>query len=129
NAPGIYGGDPNQFLAPGRVGAVSGAVTNGNIVTFDWASFLQPPSDRSFYDADSKVSAVYAMTDFPLLENLRLIGGARLESTTINLTAFTSTISEGVQPGTTNSSGLKQDDLLPAIGLVWNVANNMNVRL
>jgi TonB-dependent receptor len=129
NAPGIYGGDPNQFLAPGRVGAVGGAATNGNIVTFKWASFLQPPSDRSFYDADSKVSAVYAMTDFPLLENLRLIGGARLESTTINLTAFTSTISEGVQPGTTNSSGLKQDDLLPAIGLVWNVATNMNVRL
>ncbi len=128
NAPGIYAGDPNAFLTPDRLGATS-VTTNGSSVTYNWATFLQPPSDRSFYTGENNVRAAYAMTDFQLLENVRLIGGARLESTEINLTAFTTTISEGVVPGTTNSSSLKQTDLLPALGMVWNVASNMNLRL
>ncbi|MCU0783191.1 MAG: TonB-dependent receptor [Verrucomicrobia bacterium] len=124
-----YGVDPNQFLTEDRVGAVNPPATNGNFVTYTWGSYLKPPTDFSFYDGDNQVTALYAMTDFPLLENLRLIGGARLERTDIKLTAFTTTISEGVVPGTTNSSALQQNDLLPAIGLVWNMASNMNIRL
>jgi outer membrane receptor protein involved in Fe transport len=124
-----YGPDPNDFLTEDRVGALNPPATNGNSVTYTWASYLKPPTDFSFYDGDNKVTAVYAMADFPLLENLRLIGGARLERTDIRLTAFTTTISEGIVQGTTNSSALKQDDLLPAIGLVWTVTSNMNLRL
>lgn len=129
NTPGAYAGHPNDLLTPDSLGAANPPATNGNLVTYTWATFLQPPFDRSYYQANLEVPATYAMLDFPLRENVRLIGGVRLEKTDIGVTAFTSVQSEGVTPGTTNTSSLQQDDLLPAVGLVWTVASNMNVRL
>lgn len=124
-----YTGDPNGFLTDERLGVSGPITTNGNFVLIPWATFLRPPTDHSFYTGNSDVDAGYLMTDFPLLDNLRLIGGARLERTDTTVTAFTTTISEGVIPGTTNTSSLKQNDLLPAVGLVWSLTTNMNIRL
>jgi outer membrane receptor protein involved in Fe transport len=129
NAPQIYSGDPNQFLTRDRLGALNPPTTNGNLVTYNWATFLQPPFDRSFYTAENKNPAWYLMLDIPVLPKLRLIGGARAERTDISVTAFTTVISEGVDPNTTNTSKLRQKDLLPAAGLVWAVTSSMNIRL
>lgn len=125
-----WAGDPNALLTPDRLGAVNPPATNGNFVTYTWQTFLQTPSDRSFYTGESHVPAAYAMLDFSLLEPLRLVGGVRFEQTDIQTTSFSTVPSEGVVPGTTNSPPpLQRDDLLPSLGLVWNVVTNMNVRL
>ncbi len=123
-----YAGPPNEFLTPETVGA-NPVVTNGNFVTYNFNTFVRAPADFSYYTGTSEVPAAYAMLDLPLTESLRLIGGARLERTDIEVNAYTTVISEGVTPGTTNTAVLQQDDLLPALGLVWTIKSNLFLRL
>ncbi len=125
-----WAGDPNAFLTEDRLGAVNPPTTNGNLVTYAWRTFLQTPSDVSFYAGESQVPATYAMLELPVRDSLRLIGGVRFEKTDIQTTSFSTVPSEGVIPGTTNTPpSLERNDVLPAVGLVWNVASNMSVRL
>jgi TonB-dependent receptor len=130
NTPGVYSGDPNQVLASDNLGALTPPVTNGNTVTYTWNSFIQSPSDRSFYTAESDIPAAYAMLEIPVLESVRLIGGVRFEGTEIKTTSFTTVPSEGVVPGTTNSPPpLDQTDLLPSLGLIWSISPTIHLRL
>lgn len=127
--------DPNQILVEGSLGMVGSVTTNQISATrtrynFPWTNYIQSPSDRSFYHGESEIPAYYAMLDVPVLPEVRLIGGARLESTEISTTSFTTVPSEGVKPGETNSPpSLEQHDLLPAVGLLWAVQPNLNLRL
>lgn len=125
---GTYAGPPNEFLTPETVGA-NPVVTNGNFVTYNFNTFVRAPADFSYYTGTSDVPAAYAMLDVPVTPTLRLIGGARLERTDIQVSAYTTVLSEGVTPGTTNTTLLQQDDLLPALGLVWTVKSNLYLRL
>lgn len=132
---GLYPDDPNDFLTGENLGMTGPVQTNHvsgtrTIYTFPWASYLQSPSDRSFYDAESKLPAYYAMLDLPVLASIRLIGGARFERTSIRTSSFTTVPSEGVKPGETNSPpGLDQEDILPSIGIVWSPHPQWNLRL
>lgn len=125
---GTYAGNPNDFLTPTTLGA-NPIVTNGNFVTYNFNTFVRAPADFSYYTGTSDIPAAYAMLDLPVTESLRLIGGARMERTDIQVSAYTTVISEGVIPGTTNTVELQQDDLLPALGLVWTVKSNLYLRL
>ena len=130
-----YPTDPNQILLPGSLGLVGPVASNAlsatrTRYTFPWTNYIQSPSDRSFYHGESEIPAQYAMLDVPVLPQLRLIGGARFEQTEIRTTSFTTVPSEGVKPGETNSpSPLVQDDILPALGLVWTLTPKWNLRL
>ena len=125
---GNYAGPPNEFLTPETLGA-NPVVTNGNFVTYNFNTFVRAPADFSYYTGTSDVPAAYAMLDIPVTPTLRLIGGARMERTDIQVTAYTTVLSEGVTPGTTNTVVLQQDDLLPALGLVWTIKSNLYLRL
>lgn len=128
NVPGNYTGDPNDFLTDGSLGGTP--ITNGNSVTYYWSNFIQAPSDRSFYSGKSEIPAAYAMLDLPLGSRVRFVGGARMEQTDIRTSSFTTVPSEGVTPGQTNTPPpLRQDDLLPAAGLVFELKRDMMLRL
>jgi len=70
------------------------------------------------YTASSDITAGYLMADVGALPWLRLIGGARLERTSMDIDAFRDGKSE-----------LNQTDVLPAFSSVVSLATNLSLRL
>jgi len=89
-------------------------------VSFRFGNYVvdatQPSSN---YDGDQQVSAVYGMVEWPLTRSLRLIAGARFETTSTGVASRDSTLSEG---------HLSNHDLLPSANLVYRLTDRMNLR-
>jgi len=107
---GVEGGDPNRFLDEALASP---------------STILQRLSTDNRYEGRSDVTAGYAMTDLPLFEKLRFIGGARYEITDIEVTSSGGFLGSG----STAISVLQEADVLPSAGLVFTPITNMNVRL
>jgi TonB-dependent receptor len=73
----------------------------------------------NFFTGEMETMAYYAMLDIPLINNLRLIGGARIESTNLNSQTKNPEIEKGK---------LDNLDVLPSVNLVYNLYENMNLR-
>ncbi len=123
--------DPNEYLTPANLGiaSVTTNVTSRNTTyAFDWNTYLDAPFDNR-YSGDRSITAGYLMTDLPVGRRLRFIGGARYETTQIDM------VSSSTIPGLNGTSGedvpssLDQAHLLPAVGLVYTLRTNMNLRL
>jgi TonB-dependent receptor len=119
-----FDGNPNSYLTPDNLGY--DAITNAaGRINYTWDRYVQ--NRDSFYDANSTVRAAYLMLDTPLVPQLRLVAGVRLETTEMTVDSV-SYLASAITGKTTNSSNIKQTDLLPAVGLIWSVTSNMNVR-
>lgn len=70
------------------------------------------------YQAESEVNAQYVMADVAVLPWLRLIGGARLEKTKMDVDA-----------DIYGSAKLEQTDVLPALSSVISLSSNVSLRL
>ncbi len=94
------------------------------------------------YTGDQEIDAAYAMVEFPLARSLNLIGGMRIEKTALDVVPNTLTDkiefitkddagNRGILelPETEGIANLDQTDHLPAIGLVWEPIEKMNVRV
>lgn len=115
NNPNTYLNDPAylQYVAT-HVGDTTGGVGRTN---YNWArSILNTVAHP--YTASLDVHAVYLMGDFGVLPWLRLIGGARLESTLLKLDA-----------GPYGMANIDQSDLLPAASAVITLWTNLDLRL
>ncbi len=94
------------------------------------------------YDGLQNIFAGYAMATVPLARAVKLIGGARQESTTIEIVPFNPTLGTveviEVQPSGERAlirvpddqaqADLDDDRLLPALALVYELATGMNLR-
>ncbi len=113
-----YNGDPNDLFAPANLGLVDSTKTK-TIHRFNL--FVEEYFQNSAnYDAEQTVSAVYGMIDIPVVDRLRFIGGARYESTDMEVASQDTTIDVGK---------ISTDDLLPSINLVYSLLDNMNLRM
>lgn len=74
------------------------------------------------YSARDRVSAGYAMFDFPLGSNLRVIGGARLEHSNIVVNSIATS-------GERASSKLNNTDVLPSLVANYSLRDNQSLRL
>jgi TonB-dependent receptor len=84
-----------------------------------------PPFDGYGYDGSQDISAGYAMMDLFVHPKLRLIGGARIETTDLQATALPlSRIPESPFTGQ-----IKVTDVLPSVNLVVPIKENLNLRL
>lgn len=90
----------------------SGIRTNYNFQRYITDLYAHP------YTASLDVNAVYLMGDFGVLPWLRVVGGARLENTRLDLDA-----------GRDGSAKINQSDLLPAASLIITLVTNVNLRL
>lgn len=81
----------------------------------------------SNYEGEQDVWATYAMADFQVLPRLRVIGGARLEHTTLDVDSFDN--KGQLSPGSSQDAEIEQDDILPALSLVYSLTKDMNLRL
>lgn len=73
-------------------------------------------------DGEQEIQAAYGMVELPLVGGLRLVGGTRVESTLL-------TVDSSSRLGGSGANQIEQTDLLPAVGLIYEIVTNMNVRL
>ena len=74
----------------------------------------------NYFRGDSKVNAGYLMVDLPITNDLRFVGGARLETT--NMESWT--LDENDEKGS-----LDNTDILPSVNLIYAFNETMNLRL
>lgn len=91
------------------------------------------------YTGDQRVGAIYAMADVPIGEQFNLIGGARIESTTLKtsvvgesearyfLPGGLTEISLALNPGGADAN-FDQNDVLPSLGLQWQALEDVVIR-
>jgi hypothetical protein len=120
-----YNNDPNRFLTKNDLGLVS-ITTNRNSLTFNWGDYVQ--TFDSLYNGERTIQAGYLMLDIPLAPSLRLVGGARYETTDL-LVHSESYLASSVTGNKTNDAHLVQSDLLPAAGLIIAATAKMSFRL
>lgn len=109
-----YNGDPNDYFSSqsGIIDSTNGRYLFGTYI-FD-ASTL-----RSNYDGSQSVNAVYGMLELPIFNNLKFIGGARYETTKMEVTS---------QDTSSQTALLDDKDLLPAASFIFQLTDNMNLR-
>lgn len=78
----------------------------------------------NYYKGEQTLNAGYGMLEMPLHEKLKLIGGARLESTDLSVES-----SGGAFFAAQATSSIKQHDILPAAGLIYSPVTNVNLRV
>jgi len=76
------------------------------------------------YTAHQEIKAAYGMIDLPLPGKLRLVGGARVESSDQAVQAKSPFVTNAVQ----TDVSLKNDEVLPAVNLTYAATERMNVR-
>jgi outer membrane receptor protein involved in Fe transport len=74
----------------------------------------------NFFRGDMRVNAAYFMVDLPLMRDLRMIAGARYETTKINSGTLDPKIPRGL---------LDNSDLLPSVNIIYALEENMNLRM
>lgn len=88
---------------------------------------------KNSYDAEQNINAGYAMFEAEVLSNLKVVAGARLESTDIATTSRdTSTYTSSVDGSTVRSfpiGKVSETDVLPSLNLIVNLKDGMNLRL
>jgi TonB-dependent receptor len=109
-----YDGDPETFFSDGMgiLDSSYGFYTFGNYIVD--ASQL-----ASNYDGDQNIFAAYGMVDLPVAGGLRLVTGARYETTRLNVTSQDTREEEG---------RLSNNDLLPSVNFVYAMGAATNVR-
>ncbi len=74
---------------------------------------------RSNYNGSQTIGALYAMVELPIFSNLKFVGGARYETTDLNVTSQDSAEVPGV---------LDNKDFLPSASLIYQLNPVMNLR-
>lgn len=121
-----YFSDPNAYLTDEILRQIYDVRTNLNSLSYIWNRNVQTRS--SAYNGRLDVQAGYLMLELPIVEKVRLVGGARFETTDLEVSSR-SYRANSVTGSPTNNVKLTQSDVLPSAGLIYNVTPNMNVRL
>jgi outer membrane receptor protein involved in Fe transport len=75
------------------------------------------------YQGEQTVTAGYLMADWGVFNWLRLMGGARFESTDISIDTLNLTLNRTLAPG-----AIQQDDWLPSLSAKFQIRTNLDVR-
>jgi TonB-dependent receptor len=129
----VYNGDPREYFSEDNMGIIdTSVVAEGTPFEKTVPEFgntvkeITEPEDA--YEGDRDIAAGYAMVDVSVTDRLRIIGGARLERTDIQITTEAS---DNVQEADTSGSAasIEKTDLLPSINVVYELGDAMNLRL
>ena len=110
-----YDGDEEAYFSDDNTGiidSINGRYIFGNYVT-------ETSEARSNYDGDQKISAAFMMVEMPLSQKLRLVGGARYETTEMNVETQDKYLDKG---------HIDDQDVLPAASFILQIGKNMNLR-
>lgn len=80
-------------------------------------------TNRSSYDAEQRITAVYGMIDFNILPSLKVATGVRYESTDLQTASRDTTLLPEDRFGS-----IKEADLLPSFILIYSLTERSNIR-
>lgn len=121
-----YEGDADKFFSDSLVG-----FTEKRGIRNEFANYIVDETQPSnSYWGEQSIYAAYLMTNFEIIDKLKFIGGVRLELTDIDVTSKDSTanIRRDEDGNEIRLGQVKTEDLLPSINLIYEVAENMNLR-
>jgi len=119
-----FEGNADRYFSSENLGVLD-TLHVGDVVAFNAGLYLQENSPpRSNYDATRKITAGYLMLELPITRKLKMIGGARLESTDILSESYDQSLPDSIRIGK-----LDNQDWLPSVSLVYAIRENMNLRL
>jgi len=105
--------------------AIAGSLIDTRNGVVDQTSFAATPNAELVqplqlfdYDGERTIKAVYGMMELPLSRSLKLIGGGRLETTDLTVVSDRKDLAPG-SAGKVVRVSRKQEDVLPALGLVY----------
>jgi TonB-dependent receptor len=134
---GIRDAEGDVFKFFGTQGIIDSTVT-GRGQGYDYGTYVQDGTDvRNSYTAESNISAYYGMVDLFITDELRFIGGARVENTDITATSDDSVLAttpNQITPDNPTGKGfqgvgrLDNMDLLPSLSLVYSFSDKLNLR-
>lgn len=110
-----------ELFDPANNGITKVDTLSGNRLRYSFGNTIRDNSKlRNNYDGEQNVAAFYGMIELPLTRELKLIGGVRYESTEMNLVSKDTLIQR---------TNMIENDLLPSLNLIYQVNDNMNVRV
>ncbi|MFZ0389626.1 MAG: TonB-dependent receptor [Calditrichia bacterium] len=113
-------GDISGLFDNGNNGIVEVDTLAGDRLKYTFGNTIYDNSKpKNNYDGSELIRAYYAMLDVPLTRRLRFIGGARYESTGMDVVSADETQQKG---------HLKKEDVLPSLNIVYQLKSNMNLR-
>jgi TonB-dependent receptor len=113
---------PNQFLSDAQLDYEEVRDSRGRLTGYRARTLFTDELANSFLEGTQEIKAGYAMLELPLVSRVRLIGGARIETTDLEVASSSRLAGTG-----TNS--INHVDVLPAVGLIYEIVTNMNLRV
>jgi len=115
---------PNQEFSPDKLTVTKGSRTvRGQVIDFyNFSREYDPTTLDGNYDAKQTVQAGYLMTDLLVHPRLRLIGGARLETTDLEVSGVNFL-------GQKSTGTLDAKDWMPSASAVFAVLTNLSLRV
>ncbi len=92
-------------------------------IDFGGYVFERTATNTNNFTGEKNIFATYAMVDFNILPRLRMVGGARLESTEMTIKGTAAVLD------TLTGKLIDEDDWLPSVNLTYSATDKMNVRL
>ena len=115
-----YDGDDFAFFDTPNMGIVSVDTLSGGRFRYNFGNTLVDQSKtRNNYDGLRQIAAGYAMIELPITSEFKFIGGARIETTDIDVVSEDST--QGI-------GAIDETDILPSANFVYALTDNMNLR-
>lgn len=118
-----YNGDPNQlFTNEFLFSAVNSPKTGKGIYA------IGQVDSSNIYQANQTIIAGYLMNELPLDSSLKVIYGARVEKAEMRYTGEKQTVVDPALDKFDDRVVLDKTDLLPSVGIIYNVVKDVNVR-
>lgn len=118
-----YNGNVRAFFSQSNLGLVDSTIQEINGRVFRsyqlGLTITENSLPASTYEGDQSIFANYAMVDLPVFDKLRFIGGARYETTKIDVITADTTLQKGQ---------INTKDVLPSINFILALRENMNIR-
>lgn len=119
-----FEGNPTKYFSNDNFGVLD-TLQLGDVIAYNAGLYLQENSPaRANYDASRTIQAGYLMLELPITRKLKLVGGARLESTEIITESHDQTLPDSLRRGV-----LETPDWLPSVNIIYAINELMNLRL
>ena len=119
-----FEGDPGNYFSDENFGVLD-TLNVGDIVAYNAGLYLQENSpSRANYDASRDILAGYLMIELPLTRQLKIVGGARIETTEMLTESFDQNLPDSLRTGLLDIS-----DWLPSINVTYAITDDMNLRV
>jgi TonB-dependent receptor len=114
-------GDVNALFSEKYLGWTSTDTLSNDLELNRFSLYINETDQTSSnYTGDNEIFAYYGMIDLPISTSLRVITGARIESTDMKVISASDKIEDAIT---------STNDILPSLSFIYNPVQNMNLRL